>query len=761
MAALPVQIGKQDNEAQHEMLHDLRQDLLDWLIIPTAGVAFYTVLFMTRLYRTWAKTHPVPESGPDFTWSSILAAGGIIFACWLAFLLKKRRPRQAAYIYVGGLTGVILILSWVWFNPISMVLLPALIILSITVLNVPATMVIALLASLTIFHSAQYHGQPDGAIFAPLATVWLTTAAAWIANRNLVRATEWALSGYQEANKKTEEARRHRADLMRQHKDLNDAYHQLERFSVQLARAREEADEARRVKQQFVANVSHELRTPLNIIIGFSEAIALSPESYGVKAIPRSLMGDINRIYRSARHLKSLIDDVLDLSQLDTQHMPLLAEQASLSDIIAEAVDMLKSFVTRKGLTLTVDIPQTLPLIFLDRLRIRQVLLNLLSNAARFVESGGIVVSAQVLPEAMQVTVVDTGPGIASEDLERVFEEFQQLDTSLNKRYDGTGLGLALSRRFIELHGGWLWADSELGKGSSFHFTLPLKPKTGQVGRGLRRYLPVASYVETRVGRTILVAAEDPMPGNLLKRHLRDYRVKTVSRRDLPEAIKSYLPHAIITNGSAASPSSNGHIDLDEAPEIAGVPIISCPLPDPSLLSHVLGVDHYLVKPVTRERLLEVLAGYGEAINRILIVDDDLQLVELVARMVRAAPRPYQVDIACGSNEGLTRMQECLPDLVLLDIMMSELDGLTILKFMRADERLHQVPVIMITARDLPQTDIRLPGQNCILIEGATDFSASEVLTCIQAILDTLPQSKPVVLPEPGPEERPPALRAF
>jgi len=522
---------------------------------------------------------------------------------------------------------------------------------------------------------------------------------------------------------------------------LDQAYNRLERFSVQLAQARNAAEEARRVKQQFVANVSHELRTPLNIIIGFSEAIALSPESYGVKAVPRPLMGDINRIYRSARHLKRLIDDVLDLSQIDAYQMPLLAEQTSLANVVTDATTMIEGIVTRKGLALKVDVPPSLPPVFLDRLRIRQVLLNLLSNAVRFTDSGGITVSVRLYDEEAQVSVADTGPGITPEDLGRVFEEFQQIDASLSKRYDGTGLGLAVSRRFIELHGGRLWAESKVGQGSRFSFTLPLKAKAGALNRANAPYLPIAPHVEARAGRTILVTAQDPMPLNLLKRHLHNYHVRHVVEEDLPQAIETYLPHAIVTNviNPSAPPNNGKHPTLSQIATTRGVPLVACPLPDPAHLSRVLGIDHYLVKPIARERLLAVLADYGDTIRRILIVDDDVQLVELMARIVRAAPQNYEVDIACGSTEGLARMQESCPDLVLLDLMMPDLNGLALLELMRADPRLRQVRVIMITARDLPKTDFQMPGQNSFIVYQPTGFSSTETLNCLQAILDTLP----------------------
>jgi CheY-like chemotaxis protein len=457
-------------------------------------------------------------------------------------------------------------------------------------------------------------------------------------------------------------------------------------------------------------------------------------------------MGDINRIYRSARHLKSLIDDVLDLSQIDARHMPLIIEQSSLSQIILEATDMLKGIILRKGLALRLELPEGLQPVLIDRLRIRQVLLNLLSNAIRFTDAGGITVAVARYPDELQVRVVDSGPGIAPEDLERVFEEFQQLDSSLSKRYDGTGLGLALSRRFVELHGGRLWAESEIGRGSRFYLTLPLTPKGEAPGR-LRKGGPsISAHVEARVGRTVLVATEEPMVVNFLKRYLRDYQVKSISSRDLGEAIETYLPQAVIIGGGVEPGEGSPLL----AAQQAGVPVISCPLPDPVYLSRILEVDCYLVKPITHERLLSLLDGYGERVHRVLIVDDDVQLAELMARIVRAAARSYTVEIACGGEEGLTRMQARRPDLVLLDLMMPELDGLSLLQFMRTDEQLRQVPVVLITARDLPRPDIRLPGQNSIRVEGSTNFTLTEVINCLQAVLDVLPLGRLNEAPQPG-----------
>lgn len=243
------------------------------------------------------------------------------------------------------------------------------------------------------------------------------------------------------------------------------------------------------------------------------------------------------------------------------------------------------------------------------------------------------------------------------------------------------------------------------------------------------------------------------MSGNLLKRHLQGYQVKSVPIRELPEAIKTYLPQAVIVNEIALSTPVD-----DETAQIlqtvgANVPIICCPLPEPGHLGRMMGVDHYLVKPISRERLLRVLDGYGDNVQRILIVDDDIQLVELMARFVKAASRPYTVDVACGGEEGLARMQAFQPDLVILDLIMPSMDGLTILKFMKADGQLRNIPVVMITARDLPQPKIQFPGQKEISIQGLESFTLTDILNSLQAILDTLPMPKFATVSAPKAEE--------
>ena len=710
-----------------DMLEDLREGLLVRLLAPTAVVFLYAAeLTEIFLYR-W----------PSY---NTLLAVAVICTCLVTRWVQKRAPRVAAYVYVGGMTIVASALTLIWSVSIGMILLPIVILLSIALVDRVGTLAIVAVACLAVLRSAWQRDQLGLVTAVPIATLWLTAAVAWLSHRNLVTAVEWGWSSYRQARVATEQARQDRGQMARTAKALDEAYRRLERFTVRLAQAREMAEEARRAKQLFVANVSHELRTPLNIIIGFSEILALSPESYGARAVPRQLMGDINRIYRSARHLRGLIDDVLDLSRIDARQMPLLTERVSLSEVVADVVDMMESLITQKGLELALDVPSNLPSIYLDGLRIRQVLLNLVNNAIRFTDTGKITVSAQARDEEIRVTVADTGTGIAPNEIDGIFEEFQQAETPPSRGQGGVGLGLALSRRFVQLHGGRMWVESELGEGSTFHFTLPAAPASRPSTQLTGPSLYISPHTKDRVGRTVLVNTVDPLVVDLLKRNIQGYKVVGVSDDTLAEAVGVYLPHAILmTEASPPHDESRGGQPNELQKAASYAPIIACALPDSRHLGQSLGVDDYLVKPVTRERLLRLLEGYGDAIKRILIVDDDVQFAELMARTVRGAPRPYDVDIACGGQEGWERACEFAPDLVFLDLIMQDIGGLSVLELMRTEDRLKGAHVVIITAHDAPNVDGYFVPTGDIRVRTADGLTVGERLTCVQAILDALP----------------------
>jgi len=353
----------------------------------------------------------------------------------------------------------------------------------------------------------------------------------------------WAWQGYEQARQNLEEARDRQVELKQALKDLELSANQTIRLNDMLAAAREAVEEARRAKEAFVANVSHELRTPLNMIIGFSDMILGSPGVYA-RRLPPALMADIAAIKRNSQHLADLVDDVLDLSEADTGRMQLLKEWGSIREIVGEATEAVTALFEQKGLSLTVDIPENLPSIYCDHTRIRQVILNLLSNAGRFTDRGGTKVRVVLQNDAFVVSVSDTGPGMSPEHLEHMFEPFQQADVSIRRRYGGSGLGLSISKRFVEMHGGKIWLESELDKGTTAYFSLPLRSALPKNAPG-RWFGPYQEYsprtrrsLAPEIGpKPLVVVVEQGAQGalcQLIKRYLED--LEAVQARSIEEA---------------------------------------------------------------------------------------------------------------------------------------------------------------------------------------------------------------------------------
>ncbi|HEX5415847.1 MAG TPA: HAMP domain-containing sensor histidine kinase, partial [Chloroflexota bacterium] len=313
----------------------------------------------------------------------------------------------------------------------------------------------------------------DGMVFSSIALLWAVMFLTWLGHRPLKQSLEWAMSSHLDARKRAEEAERHRGELGRVVKSLTETHERLEHLTAELDRARLAAENARSLKAKFAAYISHELRTPLNLIIGFSEMMVLAPHTYGDAVLPPAYRGDINAIYQSARHLATLINDVLDLSQIDAHRMALDRDDVPVREVIEEAVSTVEAAYTEKGLCLQVAVDDGLPVLYIDRTRIRQVLLNLLGNALRFTERGGVTISALRDRRDVLVSVADTGRGIPAADLPRLFDDFRQAEQPESEAGEGSGLGLAIARRFVALHGGWIKADSECGRGTRITFALP------------------------------------------------------------------------------------------------------------------------------------------------------------------------------------------------------------------------------------------------------------------------------------------------
>ena len=576
-----------------------------------------------------------------------------------------------------------------------------------------------------------------------LATIALSMGSAivgWVMTRPLRVALDWSWQYYARAQAITDELRVRQGELNRTVKSLNEAYLQLQELNDELARARRAADEARRLKSEFAANISHELRTPLNLIIGFSDMMTSSPRAYNGERLPAAYRRDLDAIQRNALHLSELIDDVLDLSQVEASRMGLVKEQLSLATVVEEAANAVSRLIVGNGLTLTIQLPEDLPAVYADRTRIRQVLINLMSNAARFTDEGGVTISAAVDGGDVRVSVADTGIGIATEDLSKVFEEFRQLDGSIRRRVGGSGLGLAVSKQFVELHGGSIWVESQVGTGTVFHFTVPFRDNVvamASPGHWLAWDQRMASY--SAPSPEVKVSSPDPGAARIFQRYLDGYRVTGYPRlQDVPLATAPDEDAQSACVVVAASVQDGWQQVAAWENGRPGTPVVICALPTKHDLARELGVAAYLVKPISRERVVEVLARLAGPRQNVLIVDDDPDMLRLLGRMVRTAKGGRQVWLAGGGAEAIAILRSRRPDVVLLDLLMPEVDGYAVLREIQSDARLRDVPVVVITARGDEDEAVTV-GMIGITRRGG--LSINDLMRCVQASLDVLLRS--------------------
>ncbi len=487
-----------------------------------------------------------------------------------------------------------------------------------------------------------------------------------------------------------EQARVHQEEVKRLNKSLGVAYSLLRRRTQELATARQEAEDALRMKEQFAVYVSHELRTPLNLILGFLEILQRYPEVYGDVQWTPTLRRDIAEIQRSARHLFDLVNDLLDLARIDAVKMPIHRESCRLEDVLTEAMEVMRRLLVQKPVQLRMTVDGTLPTLYIDRTRIRQVLLNLLANASRFTDVGEIHIHAAPRVDEIIVSVRDTGVGIAPEQLARLFDDYSQVmqpGQTASQTSSGKGLGLAIAKRFVEMHGGRIWAESQVGKGSTFFVAIPMT--TVQVAPAVR-HSHITAVMESQ--RHLLVIDPDPAAAAYLRRQLDGFRVTPAV--DVEEAQRLVLeqhPDAVVYNVPPDLGETGRDIGLATPAPILpeGVPLIQCTLPVGNWLLQGDYFDDWLVKPVESRQLLQTMERYCPPHGRILLADDDRSFVQLVQRILQAAGRTYHFDWAYSLEEGMAKVAGAPPDLMLVDIALAASDGRRLAQYLRQREVNH------------------------------------------------------------------------
>jgi K+-sensing histidine kinase KdpD/DNA-binding response OmpR family regulator len=453
-----------------------------------------------------------------------------------------------------------------------------------------------------------------------------------------------------------------------------------------------------RVKSQFLANMSHELRTPLNSIIGFSRVILKGIDG----SINDTQKTDLTAIYNSGQHLLSLINDILDLSKIDAGKMELAFSDVNLADLVNSAMSTAVGLVKDKPIKLHTVIPENLPLVKADSTRVRQVLINFLSNAAKFTDQGSITVDASVVdspkgkPEVM-VTVTDSGPGIAQGDQGKLFLPFSQVDDSPTRKTGGTGLGLSICRSLIEMHGGRIGLlRSEIDKGSTFFFTL--LTSTPEIEE--------PQEPSPNLSNTILAIDDDSKVINLYERYLKPHGYQVVpltESKRVVERVKEVKPFAITLD--IMMPEKDGWDvirELKNDPETREIPIIICSILESQEKGFSLGASDYLVKPFLQEDMISSLNRLNRdgQIKDVLVIDDDPGDLRLVQKMLEEGQR-YQVTLAQGGKQGWEMIQSTHPDAIIMDLFMPDFNGFNILENLRANPVLRHIPVIILTGADL------------------------------------------------------------
>jgi PAS domain S-box-containing protein len=455
-----------------------------------------------------------------------------------------------------------------------------------------------------------------------------------------------------------------------------------------------EMREVDRVKSQFLANMSHELRTPLNSIIGFSRVILKGIDGQ----ITDLQQQDLTAIYNSGQHLLGLINDVLDLAKIEAGKMELAFDEVNMADLISSVMSTASGLVKDKAIKLVRNIHGELPMVRADAIRVRQILLNLLSNAAKFTDEGEITVDASVQPgpagrSEILVSVTDTGPGIGPEDQAKLFQPFSQVDDSPTRKTGGSGLGLSISQQLIQMHGGRIGIHSTLGKGSTFYFTLPIfreRPETG----------------EDSQKKIVLAIDDDPQVIALYERYLQPQGYQVIALTDpsrAKERARQLKPFAITLD--IMMPGYDGWTvlnDLKSNAQTRDIPVVICSIIEEQERGFSLGAADYLLKPILEEDLLNALDRLNSdgSIHEVLVIDDDPNALRLMDKIF-AEHKSYKVVLAESGRQGWEIITSHTPQAVVLDLFMPEMDGFTILEKMRENVRTRDIPVVVVSGGDL------------------------------------------------------------
>ena len=484
----------------------------------------------------------------------------------------------------------------------------------------------------------------------------------------------------------------------------------------ELALARDMALEANRSKSEFLANMSHELRTPMNSIIGFTGRVIKKSSDI----LPDKQLNNLRTVERNAHHLLGLISSLLDLSKIEAGKMELFVEEFKLGPLLKDVAELTESLVISKGLTLTIEIETDDLTMNSDKMKLKQILLNLISNAVKFTDQGSICLSVRLLKqkeksdakfyksghEYVSISVSDTGVGMSLNESKYIFEAFQQVDGSLTRSVGGTGLGLTLSKQFTKMLSGKIDVESQQEKGSNFIITLPLS-----ISNSVHKKIEIKEDDISTLKREqslVICIDDDADVVDLLKGYLEDEGYQVIGTTQVTEGIalaKKLKPIAVTLD--VMMPEMDGWTALKALKsdtETAAIPVIMVTIDDNKSLGYKLGANDYLQKPILPDVLLismdKILRHKAKSV---LVVDDEPDVLNLIKQIFEDENIP--IVTAKNGKQAITFLENEKPDLILLDLMMPEMDGFDVIRALKSNPAWTEIPIIVITAKILSEEE--------------------------------------------------------
>jgi len=547
----------------------------------------------------------------------------------------------------------------------------------------------------------------------------------------------------QELEAQSEELQEQSEELQTQAQELQQKSEELQQQNVELEAQKKQVESANQLKSEFLSNMSHELRTPLNSIMALSQVLImqtkniLDPEQYSYLEIVR----------RNGRNLLSLINDILDLSKIEAGKVEIIPKPFSVGQLLEMARENLLSLATSKDIELTLNIPADLQKVESDETKLYQVITNVIGNAVKFTEIGGVEISARQGADDVLISVTDTGIGISKELLPHIFEEFRQGDGTTSRRYEGTGLGLAIAYKITKILGGDIKVESVLGEGSVFTIRIPIVwHKNIQAINSLDEFKSQASSND---GHTILVVDDDPVAVKKISTYLEEEGYNTLVARSGREALhlaEKHQPFAITLD--VIMPEMDGWEVLQKLksnPKTKHIPVIAISVSNERDTGFALGAVGYIQKPIDRKVLISEIRRVVKSPESIMIVDDNEFERNEMAKIIES--EHMNIVLAKDGKECLRLLDSKIPDVLVLDLMMPGINGFEVIKKVRENERTKDLPVIVVTAKDLTLEDrANLSGKISSMIT-KSEATQQELFSEIKRVIEEIKTNQNAKIP--------------